>query len=75
MGPAERQELGIEYVIWNQQIWNIQRDAEGWRYMADRGGDSANHKNHVHITVYWAIPRKPSPFDGRRATSCALGCC
>ena len=45
-------ELGIHYVIWDQRIWNIQRDAEGWRYMADRGGDSANHKNHVHITVY-----------------------
>jgi uncharacterized protein YgiM (DUF1202 family) len=43
--------LGINYVIWNQHIWNIQRDSEGWRYMADRGGDSANHKNHVHITV------------------------
>ncbi|GAA1826953.1 SH3 domain-containing protein [Microlunatus capsulatus] len=44
--------LGIQYVIWNQRIWNIQRDKEGWRPMADRGGDSANHKNHVHITVY-----------------------
>jgi len=44
--------LGIQYVIWNQRIWNIQRSSEGWRYMADRGGDSANHKNHVHITVY-----------------------
>jgi uncharacterized protein YgiM (DUF1202 family) len=44
--------LGIQYVIWNQRIWNIQRDQEGWRPMADRGGDSANHKNHVHITVY-----------------------
>jgi uncharacterized protein YgiM (DUF1202 family) len=43
--------LGINYVIWNQHIWNIQRDSEGWRYMADRGGHSANHKNHVHITV------------------------
>ncbi len=44
--------LGIKYVIWNQHIWNIKRDKEGWRYMADRGGDSANHKNHVHITVF-----------------------
>jgi uncharacterized protein YgiM (DUF1202 family) len=44
--------LGIQYVIWDQRIWNIQRNGEGWRYMADRGGDSANHKNHVHITVY-----------------------
>lgn len=44
--------LGIEYVIFNQRIWNVKRDKEGWRYMADRGDDSANHKNHVHITVF-----------------------
>lgn len=46
--------LGINYVIWDQHIWNIQRSGEGWRYMAGRGSDSANHKNHVHITVYAA---------------------
>ena len=44
--------LGINYVIWDQHIWNDQRANEGWRYMASRGSDSANHKNHVHITVY-----------------------
>lgn len=49
---ANARELGINYVIWDQHIWNIQRDAEGWRYMASRGSDSANHKNHVHITVF-----------------------
>jgi uncharacterized protein YgiM (DUF1202 family) len=49
---ANAKSLGINYVIWNQHIWNITRDSEGWRYMADRGGDSANHKNHVHITVF-----------------------
>lgn len=49
---AHHRALGIHYVIWDQHIWNIQRDAEGWRKMADRGGDSANHKNHVHISVY-----------------------
>ncbi len=49
---ANAKALGIQYVIYDQHIWNIQRDAEGWRYMADRGSDSANHKNHVHITVY-----------------------
>ncbi|HEU5483450.1 MAG TPA: SH3 domain-containing protein [Microlunatus sp.] len=49
---ANHQSLGIEYVIWNQHIWNIKRDREGWRYMANRGGDSANHKNHVHVTVF-----------------------
>ena len=49
---ANADSLGIQYVIWNQHIWNVQRDEDGWRYMADRGSDSANHKNHVHITVY-----------------------
>lgn len=44
--------LGIEYIIWNQHIWNVKRSSEGWRYMANRGSDSANHKNHVHITVF-----------------------
>jgi uncharacterized protein YgiM (DUF1202 family) len=51
---ANARSLGINYVIWNQHIWNITRDSEGWRYMADRGSDSANHKNHVHITVFAA---------------------
>jgi uncharacterized protein YgiM (DUF1202 family) len=44
-------ELGINYIIYDQHIWNVQRNKEGWRYMAGRGSDSANHKNHVHVTV------------------------
>jgi ribonuclease D len=48
---ANARDLEINYVIWNQHIWNVQRNGEGWRYMADRGDDSSNHKNHVHITV------------------------
>lgn len=43
--------LNIEYVIWNQRIWSVARSGEGWRYMADRGSNTANHKDHVHITV------------------------
>ncbi len=49
---AHARELGIQYVIFHQHIWNIQRDSEGWRYMSNRGSDSANHINHVHVTVY-----------------------
>ena len=44
--------LNINYVVWRQHIWNIQRDKEGWRFMADRGDDSSNHMNHVHISVF-----------------------
>jgi uncharacterized protein YgiM (DUF1202 family) len=48
---ARHTELGINYIIWDQHIWNVQRDSQGWRSMASRGSDSANHKNHVHVTV------------------------
>lgn len=44
--------LKITYIIWDQRIWSVQRSSEGWRPMADRGGVSANHKDHVHISVY-----------------------
>ena len=52
LGPGQRTSLDINYVVWRQQIWNIQRAGEGWRFMADRGDDSANHINHVHISVF-----------------------
>lgn len=47
---ANASRLGITYVIWHQHIWNVRRDAEGWRLMANRGSDNANHVNHVHIS-------------------------
>ncbi|MDO5083664.1 MAG: SH3 domain-containing protein [Arachnia propionica] len=49
---ANHKEFRVHYIIWNQQIWNISRDKEGWRNMASRGSDTANHKDHVHITCY-----------------------
>lgn len=49
---ANHKEFRVHYIIWNQQIWNISRDREGWRNMASRGSDTANHKDHVHITCY-----------------------
>jgi uncharacterized protein YgiM (DUF1202 family) len=49
---ANARSLRIRYVIWDQKIWNIERDREGWRHMASRGSDTANHKDHIHITVY-----------------------
>ena len=43
--------LGVMYVIWDQRIWNSQRAGDGWRLMRNGGSASANHKNHVHISV------------------------
>jgi hypothetical protein len=49
---ANRKALGISELIWAQQIWTVQRSSEGWRPMEDRGGDTANHYDHVHVSVY-----------------------
>jgi hypothetical protein len=42
--------LGIKYVIWRQRIWDV-RSGGGWRAMEDRGSITANHYDHVHISV------------------------
>lgn len=44
--------LGIEYIIFSQQMWSVERGGEGWRSMSDRGSTTANHYDHVHVTVY-----------------------
>ena len=44
--------LGIEYIIFSQQMWSVERGGEGWRAMSDRGSTTANHYDHVHVTVY-----------------------
>jgi hypothetical protein len=44
--------LGVSEIIWAQQIWTVERSSEGWRWMEDRGSDTANHYDHVHVTVY-----------------------
>lgn len=43
--------LGVIEVIYQQQIWTSQRSGDGWRSMSDRGSASANHWDHVHISV------------------------
>ncbi|WP_157438867.1 SH3 domain-containing protein [Aestuariimicrobium kwangyangense] len=43
--------LGITEVIYAQKIWTAQRSSDGWRPMSDRGGTTANHYDHVHVTV------------------------
>lgn len=45
-------QLGIQYIIWDGHIWNVARDGEGWRHMADRGSDSANHYDHLHVNTW-----------------------
>ncbi|VXB99110.1 SH3 domain-containing protein [Aeromicrobium sp. 9AM] len=46
-----RAELGIEYIIWHQHIWRPATSG-AWRSMSNRGGATANHMDHVHVTTY-----------------------
>ncbi|WP_030175549.1 coiled-coil domain-containing protein [Spirillospora albida] len=42
--------LGVKYVIWRQRIYDMR--SPGWRFMENRGGATANHYDHVHISVF-----------------------
>ena len=48
---AHAAQLNLYDVIWAQHIWTPVRAAEGWRAMPDRGSPTANHYDHVHISV------------------------
>jgi Bacterial SH3 domain len=49
---ANAKSLGASEVIYRQQIWTVQRSSDGWRSMSDRGSPTANHMDHVHVSVY-----------------------
>ncbi|MGE3285789.1 MAG: hypothetical protein AB7J32_06755 [Pseudonocardia sp.] len=50
-----KKQLGVDYVIWKQRI----NYGDGWQRMADRGGITANHYDHVHVSF------KPVGAGGR----------
>lgn len=43
--------LGVMYIIWKQRYYDI-RGGGGWDPMSDRGGVTANHWDHVHVSVF-----------------------
>ena len=49
---AHYSELGVNYIMYSQRIWSVERASEGWRYVEDRGSTTANHYDHVHVTTY-----------------------
>jgi hypothetical protein len=49
---ANAKSLGVMEVIYQQQIWTVQRSSDGWRSMSDLGSPTANHMDHVHVSVY-----------------------
>ena len=85
---AHQRQLGVEYLIFDNKIWNIKRNSEGWRvYNASgQGNDSSLHYNHVHVTVFGNQAKPDGPPDpvaagawhtpvGRPSTvGCGFGC-
>jgi hypothetical protein len=49
---ANAAKLGIMYIIYRQRIWDIRMASAGWVQMPDRGSITANHYDHVHISVF-----------------------
>jgi hypothetical protein len=49
---ANASRLGIMYIIYRQKIWDIRMASAGWVLMADGGSITANHFDHVHISVF-----------------------
>jgi hypothetical protein len=45
---ANAGELNIKYLIWRQRIWY---PGGSWQGMEDRGSATANHYDHVHVSV------------------------
>ena len=55
-------QLGVHYVIWNNRIWNAERDKPGGSYPAgwraygvcqqQACGDTLAHRDHVHVSVW-----------------------
>lgn len=51
---AHAAQLGITYLIFDDHIWSVRRNAEGWRPYSNpyaKSGASARHLNHVHTSV------------------------
>ncbi|MFT0849011.1 M23 family metallopeptidase [Actinomycetaceae bacterium L2_0104] len=48
--------LGVQYLIWQGQIWSLASDADGWRPyngggMHDPASITGGHFDHLHVTV------------------------
>jgi hypothetical protein len=49
---ANAARLGIMYIIYRQRIWDVRMTSSGWVPMENRGSITANHYDHVHISVF-----------------------
>lgn len=43
------EQLKVKYIIWEQKVWRPKNPV--WKKMGDRGNDTLNHYDHVHVSV------------------------
>jgi hypothetical protein len=56
---------GIEVIIYNEHLWSVTHDSEGWRPCRDSCSD---HVDHLHIEQNWrGAKRKTSAWTGWEA--------
>lgn len=49
---ANAKQFKVNYVIYRQSTFNAAYPDRGWRPMEDRGSATANHYDHVHVSVF-----------------------
>jgi hypothetical protein len=67
---AMARRLGIQYIIWNNQMWRTYDPARGWTEYAgckavskaSSAYDNACHRNHVHLSFSWDGAWKKTSF-------------
>jgi hypothetical protein len=42
---------GVDYVMFDRRIFGSWAPEDGWTSVGDRGSDTANHRDHVHVSV------------------------
>ena len=80
---AHAAELGVDYLIWNEQIWSTKRAREGWRQCGTPAApgcytgadDSASHRNHVHVSVFGSNSVEYAKTHGGEGTGAGTGGC
>lgn len=60
--------LGVKYLIWRQRSWNPQRGT--WQTMDDRGSPTANHFDHVHVSLTGGVTGAAGPIPPADAIGC-----
>jgi len=48
---AHAAEYGLYYMIWRQRMWKATDPIGQWTSMGDRGSPTANHMDHVHVSL------------------------